>query len=95
MHTPQLIEVLETLTDLETQEKLWGQNAQYGHGYFTDAMHFLLDDSDLADQPDKAIGVILEDKIEAEAVGAVAHAILEIFKKIGNNLVHQQDENAG
>ena len=73
-----LLESLRSLADREYQQRVW-VNHNYPHGVlydsFDEAVHFLFDDTILAENPDAAIGVILEDEKEARLIAGVCTAI--------------------
>jgi hypothetical protein len=81
----ELIRILHILADMEYQQEIWsfGRPPESGEEDFDIAMHFLLDDSALGDDPSEEIGLVLKDGNEAEAVGKVTRPILELFKEIG------------
>ena len=85
----ELLETLRSLADREYQHKVWLER-DYPPGIecdsFDDAVHFLYDDTVLAENPDAAIGVILEDKKEARLMSAVCQAIDLVFEALGTGV---------
>jgi hypothetical protein len=82
----ELLRILTILSDSENQDRTWGTSAPTGNGNFVVSMHFLLDDTALADEPAEEIGDILNNHEEAKAIKRVTDSISEVFDKIGNNL---------
>jgi hypothetical protein len=82
----ELLETLRSLADREYQHKVWLEN-DYPPGIeydsFDDAVHFLYDDTVLAENPDAAIGVIIENEKEARLMAAVCQAIDLVFEALG------------
>ena len=82
----QLISILQSLSNWEYQKKCWVLN-EYPKGVEYDdfdlSVHFLFDDTELASDPEKNIGYILKDKIEAQTVKAVCDELDKIFSKYG------------
>ncbi|MCC3418345.1 MAG: hypothetical protein JGK24_03680 [Microcoleus sp. PH2017_29_MFU_D_A] len=82
----ELLETLRSLADREYQHKVWLENdCPPGIEYdsFDEAVHFLYDDTVLAENPDAAIGVIIEDEKEARLMEAVCQAIDLVFEVLG------------
>ncbi|MEG4304973.1 SCO4402 family protein [Microcoleus sp. D3_18a_C4] len=82
----ELLETLRSLADREYQHKVWLES-DYPPGIesdsFDEAVHFLYDDTVLAENPDAAIGVIIEDEKEARLISAVCQAIDLVFEALG------------
>ena len=82
----ELLETLHSLADREYQHKAWVEN-DYPPGIeydsFDEAVHFLYDDTVLAENPDAAIGVIIENEKEARSIAAVCQAIDLVFDVLG------------
>jgi len=85
----ELIGTLKALSDRQYQKKAWIQK-QYPEGVVYDcfdyAVHFLFDDTSLAEKPEKLIGVILEDEYEAVLVRAVVSSIERLLAETGDDL---------
>lgn len=82
----ELLETLRSLSDREYQHKAWLES-DYPPGIeydsFDEAVHFLYDDTVLAENPDAAIGVIIENEKEARSIAAVCQAIDLVFEVLG------------
>lgn len=82
----ELLETLRSLSDREYQHKA-GLEGDYPPGIeydsFDEAVHFLYDDTVLAENPDAAIGVIIENENEARSIAAVCQAIDLVFDVLG------------
>ncbi|MCC3570521.1 MAG: hypothetical protein JGK30_00200 [Microcoleus sp. PH2017_40_RAT_O_B] len=85
----ELLETLRSLADREYQHKAWLES-DYPPGIesdsFDEAVHFLYDDTVLAENPDAAIGVIIEDEKEARLMEAVCQAIDLVFEALGTEV---------
>ena len=60
----ELLETLRSLADREYQHKVWLERdypPEIKYDCFDEVVHFLYDDTVLAENPDAAIGVIIED----------------------------------
>lgn len=88
-----LLETLRSLADREYQHKVWLEN-DYPPGIewdsFDEAVHFLYDDTVLAENPDAAIGVIIEDEKEARLMSAVCQAIDLVFEALGTGVCDEE-----
>jgi hypothetical protein len=82
----ELLETLRSLSDREYQHKAWLEG-DYPPGIeydsFDEAVHFLYDNTVLAENPDAAIGVIIENEKEARSIAAVCQAIDLVFDVLG------------
>lgn len=81
-----LIEILHDLYDLDYQCRVWVGGEKLGenfHDEFSNAVHFLYDDSLLASDPASTIGWILRDKNEVEKIEMLVNAIEIVFQKYG------------
>ncbi|MEG4344896.1 hypothetical protein QUB70_16595 [Microcoleus sp. A003_D6] len=82
----ELLETLRSLADREYQHKVW-IDKDYSLGIecdsFDDAVHFLYDDTVLAENQDAAIGVIIKNEKEARLMEAVCQAIDLVFEVLG------------
>ncbi|MEG4166820.1 MULTISPECIES: SCO4402 family protein [unclassified Microcoleus] len=89
----ELLETLRSLADREYQHKVWLKN-DYPAGIecdsFDEAVHFLYDDTVLAENPDAAIGVIIEDEKEARLISAVCQAIDLVFEALGTGVPDEE-----
>ena len=89
----ELLETLRSLADREYQHKAWVEN-DYPSGIeyesFDEAVHFLYDDTVLAENPDAAIGVIIEDEKEARLMSAVCQAIELVFEALGTGVSDEE-----
>lgn len=84
----QLIDYLIGLSDREYQLKSWQVFDHVNNRYdeFGYTVHFLYDDTYLADNPELAIGDSLYDREEVETVTAITTALEKVFDKHGLNL---------
>ncbi len=89
----ELLETLRSLADREYQHKV-GLKRDYPLGIkydsFDEAVHFLYDDTVLAENPDAAIGVIIEDEKEARLMSAVCQAIDLVFEALGTGVSDEE-----
>jgi hypothetical protein len=89
----ELLETLRSLADREYQHKAWVEN-DYPPGIecdsFDEAVHFLYDDTVLAENPDAAIGVIIENEKEARLMEAVCQAIDLVFEALGTGVSDEE-----
>ncbi|MGB3266292.1 MAG: hypothetical protein WBA89_20310 [Microcoleus sp.] len=89
----ELLETLRSLADREYQHKAWLES-DYPPGIesdsFDEAVHFLYDDTVLAENPDAAIGVIIEDEKEARLMSAVCQAIDLVFEVLGTGVSDEE-----
>jgi hypothetical protein len=82
----ELLETLRNLADRDYQDQVWvKRDYPLGIKYdcFDEAVHFLYDDTVLAENPNAAIGVIIEDEKEARLMSAVCQAIDLVFEALG------------
>ncbi|MEZ2303003.1 MAG: hypothetical protein ACBR13_14675 [Microcoleus sp.] len=82
----ELLETLRNLADRDYQDQVWvKRDYPLGIKYdcFDEAVHFLYDDTVLAENPDAAIGVIIENEKEARFMEAVCQAIDLVFDVLG------------
>lgn len=77
----ELMGYLRDLSDHEYQRKNWSRTDSLDH-----AVHFLFDDTPLADDPERTIGFFLHDASEVAAVSAVIAALDAMFAKHGTEL---------
>ncbi len=92
-----LLETLCSLADREYQQTAWVEH-NYPPGIlydsFDEAVHFLYDDTILAENPDAAIGVIIQDEKEARLIEAVCSAINQVFEASGTQASDQEYINS-
>lgn len=82
----ELLETLRSLSDREYQHKAWLESdypPAIEYDSFDEAVHFLYDDTVLAENPDAAIGVIIENEKEARLMSAVCQAIDLVLEVLG------------
>ena len=83
----ELIETLRALSDKKYQESAWVRG-EFPEGIEYDdfdlAVHFLFDDTCLAERPEDLIGYCLIDKQEAQLVHAVTESIDQVLSELGN-----------
>lgn len=85
----ELLEILRGLSDLEYQERVWVLDQSDNlkrHDNFDMAIHFLYDDTLLSRDPVAAIGIILRNMEEVEAITVLINAIDDLFDKYGMNM---------
>jgi hypothetical protein len=85
----QLIENLKALSDPDYQRREWIKYAPEDNAEFDEmdyVVHFLYDDTELAENPHDAIGSILYNKNEAEALEKLSTSLDVIFAKYGTDL---------
>lgn len=88
----ELINYLHGLGDKEYQYQAWveGNRPGGGHDELDYAIHFLYDDTDLANDPASLIGWILTGKDESDVIASVVEALDMIFDKYGTELSDQE-----
>lgn len=89
----ELLETLRNLADRDYQDQVWvKRDYPLGIKYdcFDEAVHFLYDDTVLAENPDAAIGVIIEDEKEARLMEAVCQAIDLVFEALGTGVSDEE-----
>jgi hypothetical protein len=85
----ELVGHLRELSDIDYQRRVWVGGISEGsiqHDEFDYAVHFLFDDTHLADDPISTVGWILRSPDEADLIKALVEAIEVIFKKYGTHL---------
>lgn len=84
----ELRETLQALSDRKYQDSVWIEG-EYPDGVVYDcldyAIHFLFDDTALADNPEKLIGYILIDRKEVELIQGVTKALDKLFFNLGTD----------
>ncbi|MGN8172518.1 SCO4402 family protein [Agrobacterium sp. 22117] len=96
LHSPdlrrRLIDHLKDMSDLEYQKSHWGKLSEEGGTYdeFDFVVHFLYDDTELANNPYAMIGWCLRSESEALAIENLVAAIDQVFEKNGLELSDQE-----
>lgn len=89
----ELLETLRSLADREYQHKVWLEGdypPEIECDTFDEVVHFLYDDTVLAENPDAAIGVIIENEKEARLMSAVCQAIDLVFEVLGTGVSDEE-----
>ncbi|MEZ2320937.1 MAG: hypothetical protein ACBR15_18250 [Microcoleus sp.] len=89
----ELLETLRNLADRDYQDQVWvKRDYPLGIKYdcFDEAVHFLYDDTVLAENPYSAIGVIIENEKEARLISAVCQAIDLVFEALGTEVSDEE-----
>jgi type III restriction enzyme len=89
----ELLETLRSLADREYQHKVWLERdypPEIKYDCFDEVVHFLYDDTVLAENPDAAIGVIIEDEKEAGLISVVCQAIDLVFEALGTGVSDEE-----
>lgn len=89
----ELLETLRSLADREYQHKVWLERdypPEIKYDCFDEVVHFLYDDTVLAENPDAALGVIIEDEKEARLISAVCQAIDLVFEALGTGVSDEE-----
>ena len=85
----ELIETLKALSDREYQQLAWVQKKFPGgieYDEFDCAVHFLFDDTHLAENPEDYIGYCIKSKQEAQLILTVTRSIDRLLSELGNDL---------
>lgn len=85
----ELIECIKGLSDLEYQKKYWGKIHTTNPNVYDDfnqTIHFLYDDSNIAEDPDSWIGLILISQEESSLIKTLNTHIECLFKSYGTKL---------
>ncbi len=85
----ELIDYLRGLSDRNHQHRVWVDEPHHeniDHENLDYAIHFLYDDTELAENPHETIGFILRDAKEAELVKSLVASLDRIFSKYGLDL---------
>ena len=88
----ELLETLRSLADREYQRKVWLERdypPEIKYDCFDEVVHFLYDDTVLAENPDAAIGVIIEDE-KSRLISVVCQAIDLVFEALGTGLSDEE-----
>lgn len=89
----ELVETIQTLADREYQHKAWVKKefpAPVKYDCFDYAVHFLYDDATLANNVEKAIGQLLENENEADAIRQVIAALERVFARLGTEATDEE-----
>jgi ABC-type glycerol-3-phosphate transport system substrate-binding protein len=89
----ELLGYLKDLSDFDYQKDCWVNGkcpAGIQHDELDYSVHFLFDDTGLADDPDGQIGVFLNSKEEAEVVEFLCKKLQKIFDIYGTDLSDQE-----
>jgi hypothetical protein len=93
----ELISTMKCLSDRNYQRTVWIEK-KYPKGVVDDnfdyAVHFLFDDTCLAEDPKKLIGYALKNEKECDLVTDVIDALNILFEKLGTNLSDEQYINS-
>ena len=82
----ELVATLRSLADAEYQRNEWVNKAfpsGIEHDCFDYAVHFIYDDTSLAKNPERTIGLFLKDEKEVEMIKAVVVALERVFDALG------------
>ncbi|AZE86901.1 hypothetical protein [Pseudomonas sp. 31 R 17] len=84
----ELISYLSGLSDLDYQYQAWVERSSPSLDYdeFNYTVHFLYDDTSLAENASDWIGLVLRDEKEARSIENVVSALNVIFDKYGTEL---------
>lgn len=89
----ELLETMRTLADVDYQRRAW-VNHEFPpgvqHDEFDYAVHFLYDDSTLAEDPEGAIGLFVKDQHEVQLIKAVVSALERVFDALGMEATDEQ-----
>ncbi|GAB3511062.1 SCO4402 family protein [Amycolatopsis cihanbeyliensis] len=84
-----VVEAVEHLADAEYQQQVWVRK-EHPHEqmpYTTDdAVHALYDDTSVFEEPEHAVGNVLRNKEEAEALQPLKRALDTVFDELGTDL---------
>lgn len=89
----ELVSHLQALSDPDYQRRVWVEKGKEGgieHDEFDYAVHFLYDDTQLAEDPRSTIGWILNDDSEAKLIESLVRTIEVIFEAHGTGLSDAQ-----
>lgn len=85
----ELIEYIKELSDLEYQKRYWGKVNPTSPNFYNDfnqTIHFLYDDSNIAEDPDSWIGLVLISQEESSLIKTLHNRIECLFKSYGTKL---------
>ena len=88
----ELVDYINGLGNKEYQYQAWvkGERPGGGHDELDYAIHFLYDDTDLADDPESMIGWILTGKNEADAITVLIDSLNIFFDIYGTGLSDEE-----
>jgi hypothetical protein len=88
----QLVDVVSRLADREYQLRAWirGELPPGIYDNFDYAVHFIYDDTCLAEEPHDAIGYYVYDEIEATTIAELVDALDRLFEAQGTDLSDEQ-----
>lgn len=81
----ELLHAIHSLADVEYQRKAWVKHELPPPKYdcFDFVIHFIYDDTRLAEDPEGAIGLFVKDEQEVELIKAVVRALERVFDALG------------
>lgn len=84
----ELIDYIHGLSDEKYQYQAWVEGIRPGGGHdeLDYVVHFLYDDTDLADNPESMIGWVLVGKNESDVIVKVVSSLNVVFDKYGTEL---------
>lgn len=88
----ELIDYIDGLSNKEYQHQAWVEDKRPGgeHDELDYAVHFLYDDTDLADDPGSMIGWILTGEDEVSAITRLVDALNTVFNTYGIELTDKE-----
>ncbi len=88
----EVVEAVEALADTEYQWSAWVRHELPVGGYddFNLAIHILFDDTTVAEDPDRTIGVFLRSQEEADAMRKLGRQIRGLFDELGTELSDEE-----
>ena len=88
----ELLHNIYSLSDLGYQWRAWVKDElpPPKHDEFDYAVHFLYDDTTLAESPEECIGLFVKDEHEVQLIKAVIHAINRVFNVLGKECSDEQ-----
>lgn len=88
----ELIDYIHGLGDEKYQYQAWVEDNRPsgGHDELDYAIHFLYDDTDLADDPESMIGWVLTGKDESDVIASLVSALNAVFDKYGTELADKE-----
>jgi hypothetical protein len=85
----ELIEYIRSLADRDYQESAWAKKVPIRDGVYDCmdyAIHFIYDDTCLAENPSKALGWFIKNEEELDAIKRLVSSLDFIFEKYGTKL---------
>jgi len=89
-----VLDAIEALADLEYQARVWRDGEFPGEGAYESldmVVHALYDDAQLDEGAAGAVGDVLRDDDEADALNAVIDAMESVFTELGGTDVSERD----